>query len=283
MTAVSGSWLTDVFVYQVLLIGSSLMLLIAPYVISKFCENSSEQSRHGYEAAYQADHKREETGTSQTGVLSGLKMMKKHAYIFGIFGMIFFYELINVILAVQRIVIMEGASDSVATFSGSLFRQRFLMHALGFAISFFGTRPLIARLGERVCLLLIPIIMSCLLLYFMLFYNETAILFVFMMLGTLNYAFSSPLRESLYIPTVRDIRFKAKAWIDSFGTKFSKGCGALLVGGVQYWAAPGSAVFMTAYSVIFGVISILWITLAWFLGRKYEQLINNNEVVGSED
>ena len=283
VSAVSGAWITDIFVYQILLIGASFMLLVAPYVISKFCQHSSEQSRHGYEAAYQADHKREETGNNQTGVLSGLIMMKKHSYIFGIFGMIFFYELINVVLGVQRIVIMEGASSSVADFSGSLFRQRFLMHSLGFVISFFGTRPLIARLGERVCLLLIPIIMSCLLLYFMVFYNEQAVLFVFMMIGTLNYAFSSPLRESLYIPTVRDIRFKAKAWIDSFGTKFSKGCGALLIGFVQHFTLPGSPVFMIAYSSIFAVISVLWITLSWFLGRKYDDLVNNNKVIGSED
>jgi ATP:ADP antiporter, AAA family len=178
---------------------------------------------------------------------------------------------------------MEGAAKSLSGFSGSLFGQRFLMHSLGFVISFFGTRPLINKLGERVCLLLIPIIMSTLLLIFMLFYNEQAVLIVFMLIGTLNYAFASPLRESLYIPTVRDIRFKSKAWIDSFGTKFSKGCGALIIGFVQYFAVTGSPLFMNLYSVIFASISGLWIVLAYFLGKKYDDLVENDKVIGSDD
>jgi ATP:ADP antiporter, AAA family len=277
------AWVSDVWVYQFLLAGASLLLWCAPYIIYKLRKGSSEQSLHGYEAAYQVDHKKEEKGERKTGILSGLWMMKKHSYIFGIFGMIFFYELINVVLGVQRLVIMEGAAKSLSGFSGSLFGQRFLMHSLGFAISFFGTRPLINKLGERVCLLLIPIIMSTLLLIFMLFYNEQAVLIVFMLIGTLNYAFASPLRESLYIPTVRDIRFKSKAWIDSFGTKFSKGCGALIIGVVQYFAVTGSPLFMSLYSAIFASISGLWILLAYFLGKKYDDLVKNNKVVGSED
>lgn len=278
------TWFPDVWAYQILLVCASFLLWIAPMIIRVLMKDVSEDAMHGYEAAYKVDHDKEEKGKDQTGILSGLSMMGKHPYIFGIFGMIFFYELVNVILGVQRIVIMAASSKgSLAGFSGSLFMQRFIMHGVGFLISFLGTRPLIARWGERICLLLIPVIMSVLLLVFMLLYNEFAVIAVFMALGTLNYAFSSPLRESLYIPTVRDIRFKSKAWIDSFGTKFSKGCGSFIAGVIKYAVIPGSAFFIQIYSVIFVIISVLWITLAWFLGKKYEDLVDNNQVIGSED
>ena len=276
----SQVYFTDVSVYQFLLIGSSLTLLLAPYIVHRLKQNVSEESMHGYEAAYKADHKGKEK--KQTGILSGLKMMVQHPYILGLFGMIFFYEIINVILGLQRLGILQGTAKSLSGFNGSLFYQRFLMHGLGFIISFFGTRPLIRRLGERVCLILIPVITASLLIYFMLFYNEQAVLFVFMALGTINYAFASPLRESLYIPTVRDIRFKSKAWIDSFGTKFSKWWGAAIVGTVQFYAVSGSALYMTVFSSIFGVISLLWIGLAWVLGNKYDSLVKNDQVIGSE-
>lgn len=274
------AFFTDITVYQCLLGGASILLLVAPYIIHKLKKNISKESMHGYEAAYQADHK-QKAEKKKTGILSGLSMMSEHSYIFGIFGMIFFYELINVVLGVQRLVILQGVSKSLSGFNESLFFQRFSMHGLGFLISFFGTRPLISRLGERVCLLLIPTFMAVLLFYFMMFYDAQAVLIVFMSVGTMNYAFSSPLRESLYIPTVRDVRFKSKAWIDSFGTKFSKGCGATIVGIVNYFAVAGTPLFMTVYSMIFAVISALWILLAYFLGKKYDDLVKNNKVVGS--
>jgi ATP/ADP translocase len=54
-----------------------------------------------------------------------------------------------------------------------------------------------------------------------------AMLHVFIGLGTINYSFSKPLNEALYIPTTKDIKFKAKSWIDTFGTKISKSAGGL--------------------------------------------------------
>jgi len=291
MTTAGTAWLlfsyssshqsfTDVMVYQCLLGGASLLLLVAPYIIYQLHQSMPEESMHGYEAAYKADQSKT-VNNKKTGILSGLKMFAEHPYIFGIFGMIFFYELINVILAVQRLAILQGGAKSLSGFNESLFLQRFTMHAIGIMISFFGTRVLISRLGERICLLLIPIFMSVLLFYFMVSYNEQAVLIVFMALGIINYAFSSPLRESLYIPTVRDIRFKSKAWIDSFGTKFSKGFGVTIIGVVNYFNILGTPLFATVYSIIFTVICSLWIILAYFLGKKFENLVKTNKVIGS--
>lgn len=273
---------SSVFMHQILLVSSSLLLAASPAIIYVLLQTASKKSLHGYEASYEYEQEQEEKGTSETGMLSGLLMMFKHPYILGIFGMMFFYELVNVVLGIQRVVILQSVAKDSAAFTGEMFKQRFWMHFVGLVLSFFGTRLLIKRLGEQVCLLLIPIVTGVLLTYFMLAYNEQAILFVFMALGMLNYAFSSPLREALYIPTVRDIRFKSKAWIESFGQRFAKACGSGVIGSIQSFAVMGSSVYLTLFSGFFAITVVLWTIVAYLLGKKYVSVIKKGQAIGAE-
>lgn len=274
--------LTDIGVHQFLLAFASVLLACAPVVIAYLLKTAPEKDLYGYEAAYKDEKKKEEAGKSKTGMLSGLKMMVQHPYILGIFGMIFFYELLNVVLGYQRLIILQSTTKGLGGFTSKMFEQRFWMHGAGLLISFFGTRVLIKRLGERLCLLAIPVVMGLLLAYFMIAYDANAVLVVFMGLGTMNYAFASPLRESLYIPTVKDIRFKSKSWIDSFGLKISKGCGSTfneLCKGI----IPGTFLFHSVYIAFFTAIIGLWVMLAWWIGKRYCDAVENNKVIGSSD
>lgn len=282
-TGVLGRYdLSSVFVHQALLAGASLLLAISPAVIYFLLKTSTEKSLHGYEAAYAFEEKQEKKGEGQTGMLSGLFLILKHPYIVGIFGMMFFYELINVVLGIQRTVILQGLSKDGAEFAGEMFRQRFWMHFAGCIISFLGTRVLVKALGERICLLLIPVLTGCLLAYFMIAYNEQAVLVVFMILGMMNYAFSSPLKEALYIPTVRDVRFKSKAWIESFGQRFAKACGSGSIGWIQSVAVAGTPLYLALFSSFFAIVISLWIVVAWLLGKKHASIVKKGEVIGAE-
>lgn len=273
---------SSIAMHQILLVFASLLLSLSPLVIYYLLQISSEKSLHGYEAAYSHEKEAEKKGKSETGVLSGLTMFQKHPYILGIFGMMFFYELVNVVLGIQRAVIVQAGAKSAAAFTGTMFYQRFLMQSLGFIVSFFGTRVLVKKLGERICLLLIPLVTGALLVYFVAAYNEQAVVVVFMVLGMLNYAFSSPLREALYIPTVKDIRFKSKAWIESFGQRFAKACASGVIGWIQYVAAVGTPLYMGLFSSFFVVTIAGWTAVAWLLGKKYVSVIKNKEVIGGE-
>lgn len=271
---------SSVFMHQVLLIAASLLLIVSPFIIYVLMQTTSKKSLHGYEAVHDYEQKQEEKGKSETGVLSGLLVMFQHPYILGIFGMMFFYEMINVVLGIQRTVLLQSAAKDAAAFTGEMFKQRFWIHFAGFVLSFFGTRVLIKRFGEQVCLILIPILTGLLLFYFMLAYNEQAVLFVFMALGVLNYAFASPLREALYIPTVKDVRFKSKAWIESFGQRFAKACSSGVIGTIQSVAAIGTPVYLSLFSGFFAIVVVLWTLVAFLLGRKYSSVIKKGEVIG---
>lgn len=273
---------SPVFMHQFLLIFASLMLIASPFIIQMLINTTTQKNLHGYEAVYKYEKKQEETGKSDTGILSGLFMMFKHPYILGIFGMMFFYELVNVVLGIQRTMILQAAAKDAAAFSGEMFKQRFMIHFAGLVLSFFGTRMLINRFGERVCLLLIPLITGGLLCYFMMAYNEQAVLVVFMAMGVINYAFASPIREALYIPTVKDVRFKSKAWIESFGQRFAKACSSGVIGTIQSVAVIGSPLYLSLFSVFFAIVITLWTMVAFVLGRKYSRVIKNGEVIGVE-
>lgn len=273
---------SSVFIHQVLLIGASIMLIISPFIIYVLLQTAQKKSLHGYEAVHDYEQKQEEKGKSETGMLSGLIVMFKHPYIMGIFGMMFFYELVNVVLGIQRTVLLQAAAKDSAAFTGEMFKQRFWIHLAGFILSFFGTRVLIKRLGEQVCLMLIPILTGILLFYFMIAYNEQAVLFVFMALGVLNYAFASPLREALYIPTVKDVRFKSKAWIESFGQRFAKACSSGVIGTIQSVAAIGTPAYLAMFSGFFAIVVMLWTVVAFLLGRKYSSVIKKGEAIGAE-
>ena len=267
--------LTDIFIHQLLLVIGSLLLCCAPLIIYYLLKEGNQENLHGYEAVYKIEKEEEKEGTGKTGMLSGLLIMFQQPYILAIFAIIFFYELLNVVLSYQRIGILQEAGG----FSAKMFGQRAVIHMIGFFVSFFGTRVLLKKLGERVCLILTPIFIGLLLIYFMTTYDENAVLVVFTGLGVLNYAFASPLRESLYIPTVKDIKYKSKSWIDSFGMKISKTCSSAFITSVKN-VAPGTMAFNLIYISFFSTIIALWIFVAWWLGRRYTQAVKNNEVIG---
>jgi len=271
--------LSDVFIHQLLLGLASIMLCTAPIIVYWLLKLGNEQNLHGYEAVYKVEKKEEEDGTDQTGMLSGLWIMFQQPYILAIFAMIFFYEMLNVVISVQRLVILKSAAESFSDFSGAMFEQRFIIHFIGFFVSFFGTRVLLKMLGERACLLLNPIFIGILLIYFMMAYDKQAVLIVYTGLGVLNYAFASPLRESLYIPTVKDIKYKSKSWIDSFGMKISKTCSSAFIKSAKN-VMPGTMMFNVVYISFFSTVIALWILVAWWLGRRYCKAIENNEVIG---
>ena len=102
----------------------------------------------------------------------------------------------------------------------------------------------------------------------------------FVVFTALNYAFLAPVRESLYLPTVKEIKFKSKSWIDAFGSKFAKVSGSMFN---VFAAKMGTANMLPVYSFFFAGIVGLWFIVAFLLGRRFEQAITNNEVIGSEE
>jgi AAA family ATP:ADP antiporter len=282
---------SDTVNHQLLLGLCSVMLLLVPFFINLLMKWVPGRYLHGYEAAYQFEKARAHEGHAPKsflvafkdwfyGMFEGLTLFIKQPYVLGIFGLVFFYDVVYTIISYLRIAVAQQETSSISQISASFFKQSFIIHFIGFIVSLFGTRMLLNRLGERLCLLLIPLIIGGLLLYMLMWYSAFSVPFVFIALKAIHYAFSKPIIESLYIPTVKELKFKSKSWIDAFGSKLAKGTGStfnLLTEGMA------SRAFITFHIGLFAAIIGCWATVSLWMGYRFDKAVSNNEVIGSNE
>jgi ATP:ADP antiporter, AAA family len=269
------SLLMNVHVHQIALFIAALFVLCVPVVLYYCIRLVPGEYLHGYEAAYRI----EKRGKAKTGILEGLVLLLKYPYVMGIFGMVYFYEVVSTVLSYLRLGVAEQTCGvNVSAQTAFLFKIYFITHLIGLVIAMFGTRLLQLFLGTRACLLLVPL-MTGGFLFFMLTSNDAyAVVYAFIALKALNYAFSWPVRETLYIPTIKDIKFKSKSWIDAFGSKVARTSGSAVNVGMTH---IGPQFFMAAHSFFFAGIVALWFMAAFLLGRRFERAVKHNEVIGA--
>ena len=99
-----------------------------------------------------------------------------------------------------------------------------------------------------------------------------------------NYALNQPTLKQLYIPTSKDTKYKAQAWIEMFGGRLSKGTGSF----INTWRAPlvtqnglvdGVARFLMFSSMIsFGLVG-LWLFVAIYVAKTYDKAIKEKRIV----
>jgi len=266
--------------HQIILLVSTLFLMFIPITILLLMHKVPGRYLRGYEAAYKIEKLRGKHGKTQTGVFAGLKMFMKYPYVLGIFCMVFFYEILSTVLRYSILGIAESTSSSVSDISGFLFKWVFIMHATGFCIALFGTSILLKKLGIRMCLLLIPASTGFVLLCFVLNSTTTVLMSAFILMKAIYYAFSWPVREALYIPTIKEIKFKSKSWIDAFGSKLAKSTGSTFN---IFAEGLGPFLFVPTISLFFAFIISIWFIAAWLLGNRFDRAVKNNEVIGSSD
>ncbi len=272
-------YLSDVVTHQLIVGISSCMLLLIPLVILLLMKNVPGYLLHGYEAAYQLEKQKKKEETHKTGLFSGLQMLIKYPYVLGIFGMVFFYEVISTVMGYLRLGVAQENAANISDISRILFEMVFKTHAIGFLISMFGTRIIHEKMSTRTCLILVPTLTGLFLLYFMFVTTPSALVNAFVALKAIHYAFSWPIRESLYIPTVKDIKFKSKSWIDAFGSKLAKTAGSSFSIGVTFLVP---SMVMPIHSFFFAFLIGGWFITALLLGKRFDYAVEHNEVIGSE-
>jgi len=273
--------ISDVTKIQLVLFFASLFLFAIPIAIAFLIRIVPGKYLHGYEAVYKIERTKKKEGKLQTSVWAGLRMLLRYPYVLGIFAMIFFYEVLNSILSYLRIVVAQKeAAGSIGVASAFLFKWVFFMHVIGLIISVVGTSSLLRLLGTRTCVFLIPVIMGLVVFCFVASNSAVVMMIAFTGMKAIHYAFSKPVVESLYIPTLKEIKFKSKSWIDAFGSKLAKGTGSvfnLVAGSVR------PVLFLPLYSFFFAVIIGVWVIASFFLGRRFENAVNANEAIGTQE
>ena len=103
--------------------------------------------------------------------------------------------------------------------------------------------------------------------------------FIVSILKASAYSLNDPVKELLYQPTSVPIKYKAKAWIDVFGSRLAKAGGSFIS-----HLAHGSVSRLQLVSELPSiVISIILLVFAWQAGTQFQYLVRNGLVVGDCD
>ena len=139
-------------------------------------------------------------------------------------------------------------------------------------------------LGVKAALAAMPLIVGLALFGFMSL-NSLSFLFA-LMVGSkaINYALNGPALKQLYIPTTPDVKFKAQAWIETFGSRSSKQAGSLFnMSLAPLQTAFGALAGRSHYLMLSGILCFpllaLWLVIAIFLGNSFRRAINEKSVI----
>lgn len=221
-------------------------------------------------------------------ILSGFKLLATQPYLVGILVVSTFYEIAGTIVEYQMNSQASIMFDD-ATFKWFKGVYGISINSLACLMALLGTSYIINRFGTRICLLIYPLAFAIALITLYGYYLHSpsawhllwATFGVMLIVKAASYAVNNPVKEIMYIPTNKDVRFKTKSIIDTFGSRSAKMSGAQ-IGGYLNVAdnIPLSIHNLMLYGslISLGIIG-LWIVAAIYVGTKNKYLIDHNKII----
>ncbi len=218
-----------------------------------------------------------------TGFLDGLKLLLAHKYLIGIFMVNFIYEIIITIFDFNfKLAAATKYSGVALTHYLSLYGSS--VNLVSLLCLLLGISNITRFLGIRFALTAMPIIVG-LALFSFLTVDSLSFLFA-LMVGSkaINYALNGPALKQLYIPTTTDVRFKAQAWIETFGARASKEVGSIFNMGLKplqsiFGELAGKSHYLMLSGVIGFPLLILWFITAFYLSKQYQEAIKDKKMI----
>ncbi len=234
-------------------------------------------------ASFHGKNESSEETKQEPGFLEGLKLMLKNRYLLGIFAANFIYEVVVTIFDFNFKLAASSKYSGVAL-SKYLSVYGSSVNVVSLLCLLLGISNVTRFLGVGVALAAMPVIVGLALFGFL---SLDSLTFLFaLMVGSkaINYALNGPALKQLYIPTTADVKFKAQAWIETFGSRTSKQAGSLFnMSLAPLQGAFGSVVGRSHYLMLSGFVCFpllaLWLGVAVFLGSAFRRAVDEKSVI----
>ncbi len=220
-------------------------------------------------------------------ILAGIRLLFTQPYLFGVFIVSTFYEIVKTIVDFQmksQASLLPGVNFEV--FLGWF---GFCTNFLAFAMALLGTSYIMKRYGLKFCIMLYPVMFGVALVSLYAFYITNpspenllwATFGVMMLVTAISYAVNNPTKEMMYIPTSNDAKFKVKGITDTVGSRGSKAAGSAINNSLNVGATQALKVAsLMAYGTLIGVGFIgIWLIAALYVGNKNAQLVRDNQII----
>jgi AAA family ATP:ADP antiporter len=257
----------------------AITIALSMYFLYRFFNNTPNHlliSFHGSNEKKQEAHQ-------EPGFFEGLKLLISHKYLLGIFAVVAFPEIITAIFD-QHFDTLASAQYTGTALTEYLGIYASAVNIIAFTFLICGIGNITRVFGLGISLVLMPILYAAATLGFITLNSLTFLFGLMASSKAINYALNGPAIKQLYIPTTHDVRLKAQAWIESFGSRGSKLSG----GGVNLGLKPlqnklGAVAGRAQHAIyasylMFGLI-FCWFFIALFLGRKHKQAIADKKMV----
>jgi AAA family ATP:ADP antiporter len=198
--------------------------------------------------------------------LEGARLVFRSPYLLAVVGIVGLYEIASTIMDFQFTATIEHYLDGDAI--GRQFATAFtITNWVSLFVQLFFTSFIMTRFGLTAALLVLPVAMTLGSGGFLVM----PVLWVGTLLNTadngFSYSINQSAKESLYVPTTRDEKYKAKAFIDMFVQRFAKALAVVLNLGITVAFRDFAAVRWLSIATI--VIILLWSFAARYAGRRF--------------
>jgi len=257
-TTISKFLLNELGQFGLMLLSAFLMGMVM--VITFFVERRAQKLPS---TQVQASPQKSEPKVSDA--LEGAKMAFRSTYIAAIVGMVGFYEFGSQILDYIFKKSTENMASTTAT-QASLANVYFYANALAVIVQLFLVSFIMKRFGPKVALLIGPAaVLFSSITYFVM--PEFVALLVISDNG-LNYSMTQTARESLYVVTSREEKYKARAFTNMFVQRLAKGLGSLTVILLGVFALLSTPRYLSI--LVMGVMVIIGV-LGLYAGHRFEE------------
>ncbi len=210
----------------------------------------------------------EETG-EKNAALEGARLVFRSKYLLAIVGVVGFYEIASTILDFQFTATVEhyvAAADIASHFSTVYTITNFM----AMFVQLFLTSFIMTRFSVKTALMILP----GAILFASMGFAAAPVLIIGSALNTVDNGFSYSInqsaKETLYVPTTRNEKYKAKAFIDMFVQRFAK----VLAVGISLLITMLFKDFSSVryLSFVIFAIAVLWILTVRYAGKRFEEL-----------
>lgn len=205
------------------------------------------------------------------GFFDGIWVIARQPYLLGIFGLVFFQDVVSTIMEYQLLKTVELSYFIPGLRHRFMFDCGVMVQAISCIFALFGTSYFQRKFSLGFCLTAYPLLLGATILGYMIFPSLYSVAIVMIVAKALQYAFSQPTKDILYIPASKNAKYSAKAWIDMFGMRFSKVFGAQASRFLGQYAhcAGGFALFLIGS----------WAVLGGKMGAAFTRITKNNEII----
>jgi AAA family ATP:ADP antiporter len=201
-------------------------------------------------------------------MFEGARIVTRSKYLLAIVGILGLYEIVS------NIVDFQLSATIAASISGDVEKDAYfgivgqVTSIISLVIQLFFTSYVMKRFGVGVALLFLPVAITFGSIGFL--FSPILIFATIMSVSdnSLNYSINQSAKEALYTPTIRDVKYKAKAFIDMFVQRFAKVLAVILNLAVAAWVGLENVQWLTVATLL---IMVIWIMLVLYAGREFNK------------